>query len=290
MRDTRLIVARGTGVPASGRKRTWPLRWRRWILESPTQKHWFRKWERRRRARFSRSRALPNFAYLLSFPRSGSHLVRYVIESVTGYPTLGAREGFTPSNTILWIDTPIYVKVPIKMASRSAIAIKRHRMNKTDINSAPIVAVIRRPDQAIVSHVGLDFAMNNVQESVNDFVALCQTVDAWPSQTSLHWYEDMTSSDSTTFRAATSRLLDSLSVVEYGTALDNFLNNRDAHNRRALASLERPPQSDAFAWDEPRVRAVTQEIISRLTEASGSSPTLSEIVTRYFGGHQSRSS
>jgi hypothetical protein len=215
-------------------------------------------------------------------------LVRYVIESVAGYPTLGAREGFTPSNTSLWIDTPIYFTVPITMVGRSAIAIKRHRMFKSDVKSAPIVAIIRRPDQAIVSHVGLDSAMNNVQESVNDFIALCQTVDAWPSPTSLHWYEDMTSSDSTTFRAATSRLLDALSLVDYGTALDNFLNNREAHNRWALASLKRPPQSDSIPWDEPRVRALTQELITRLTEASGSSPTLSEIVTHYFGEHQSR--
>ncbi len=288
MRESTLVDARGTGIPGTGRPRKWPIRWRKWILSSRPRKRLYRKWEIAHRARTQRPRVVPSFRYLLSFPRSGNHLVRYIIESVTGYPTLGAREGFEPRHTNLWIDTPINVKVPIKMASRRAIAIKRHEMQSTDHHSAPLIAIVRRPDHAIISHVGLEFARQNSAQVVDDFAALCRSVDEWPSQTSLHWFEDFTSSDTETFREAASHLLRALGVSHFDQPLRQFIANREAHNRRAFSSLERPSRSVAIKWNNPDVREVSDELSLRLHAVSASSPTLRAVMERYFGETRSK--
>ena len=288
MRECTLVDARGTGIPGTGRPRTWNIRWRKWILSSRPRKRVFRKWEIAHRARTHRPRVLPTFRNLLSFPRSGNHLVRYIIESVTGYPTLGAREGFEPRHTNLWIDTPISVKVPMKMASREAIAIKRHEMQSTDHNSAPLIAIVRRPDHAIISHVGLDFARKNSARVVDDFTALCRSVDEWPSHTSLHWFEDFTSPDTETFREAVCHLLHSLGVCHFDQPLRQFVANREAHNRRAFASLERPSRSVAMEWNDSDVREVSDVLSRRLQELSATSPTLRVITQRYFGETRSK--
>jgi len=283
MAESGLVDARGTGVPRKGRPRRWPLTWRKWVLSSRPRKRLFRKWERWHRARTQKPYVLPSFRYLLSFPRSGSHLVRYIIESVTGYPTLGAREGFLPRHTNIWTDTPIHVKVPVTLASNRAIAIKRHWMLDTDETSAPIVAIVRRPDEAIISHVGVEFARENASKVVDDFVVLCRSVDEWPSHTSLHWFEEFTSSDPETFRKAFARLLQDLGVANFNEPLDRFVDHRDQHNERAFATLERPAQSAAIPWGEPHVRHVADDLRSRLQEASDTSPTLRTITERYFG-------
>jgi hypothetical protein len=188
-----------------------------------------------------------------------------------------------PRHTNFWIDTPIHVKVPLKMASNRAIAIKRHEMQSTDVTSAPIVAIVRRPDEAIISHVGVEFARANATKIVDDFVGLCQSVDEWPSHTSLHWFEEFTSSDPETFRNSVAHLLQELGVANFDTPLDRFVDYRELHNKRAFATLERPSQSAAISWDAPDVRRVTDELRSRLLEASVMSPTLRTITERYFG-------
>lgn len=282
MRETTFVDARGTGIPGNGRPRTWSIRWRKWVLSSQHRKRVFRKWERAHRGRTQTPRVLPTFGYLLSFPRSGNHLVRYIIESITGYPTLGAREGFLASHTNLWIDTPIHVKVPIKMASNHAIAIKRHEMESTDDTSAPILAIVRRPDLAIVSHVGVEFAGANMAQVVDDFVALCQSVDRWPSHTSLHWFEEFTSPDPETFHKAATHLLQALGVGSFDEPLARFADYREVHNKRAMATLERPSRSAAILWDEPGVSRVTDELRLCLKKASVTSPTLRTITERYF--------
>ena len=288
MPESVFLDARGTGIPSKGTPRTWPIKWRKWILSSRPRKRLFRKWERWHRARTQTPRVLPSFRYLLSFPRSGNHLVRYIIESITGYPTLGAREGFMPRHTNFWIDTPIHVKVPIKVASNRAIAIKRHEMQSTDETSSPLVAIVRRPDVAIVSHVGVDFARENAAQVVDDFVALCRSVDEWPSDTSLHWFEEFTSPDTETFRKAVTHLLQALGVANFEEPLDRFVEYRDVHIKRAFAALERPSQSIVISWDEPDVRHVTDNLRLRLQEASVTSPTLRTITGRYFGETRSK--
>ncbi len=94
---------------------------------------------------------------LLSYPRSGNHLVRYLIEYLTERPTLGVI-GSEP-------DTPIYQREGVKLLNNNALekaspeVIKYHFA--TDIVSYSekypldtLIFILRDPVEAYASHIG----------------------------------------------------------------------------------------------------------------------------------------
>ncbi len=186
-----LIVARGVGLPGRGGARLFPLAWRRFILANATRKALFKGLERPVRKTASLPSLVPGYGFLLSFPRSGNHWVRYIIESISGYSTLGARQGVGPGNSTLWVDTPIRMKVSIPGVRRTAVVMKRHHVRQPDSRTAPLVFLVRRPHQAIISHRlnGLS-SPRILTEATARFIELCATVDSWKGTTTVLYFED----------------------------------------------------------------------------------------------------
>jgi hypothetical protein len=279
----RSIRARGTGLPGRGGPRRWPSRWRRWIRRSTWRTAAFRRIERFLRSWGVGYRTTDPYAFLLSYPRSGNHLIRYVIESVSGYPTWGASAGRGRKFTSRSPDTAIHLKVPLKMSSRRAIVIKRHVLHRSDDRRMSVLLLVRRPDQAIVSHLGERRLDANLAEFTQRFIDMCVSVDGWPATTSIHFLEDFTQESSEGFHRAAESLLSDIHLTRLSVPLSRFTANRTEHFARALWSLERRPQSAKVDWESTRIRQACEEILAMLNSSRTLSPTLNVILTHYFG-------
>ncbi len=89
---------------------------------------------------------------LLSYPRSGNHLLRYLLEASFNRPTLGAfdHERFVVPRGIH--DLPIFLKVDsLRIHNRQPVAVKRHSLRPGD-RFSEIVFLVRDPVEAILSH------------------------------------------------------------------------------------------------------------------------------------------
>jgi hypothetical protein len=123
------------------RKSSNPSRTRQWVLK-----------ELLRRAI---SRNQPRIATMfLSYPRSGNHLVRFVVESCSGRPTLGFRDHenfFVPK---CLHDNPIFLRDPnVHIKDPRPILVKRHT---PDFQPERLLFLVRNPVTAILSHLGRD--------------------------------------------------------------------------------------------------------------------------------------
>jgi hypothetical protein len=166
--------------------------------------------------------------------------VRYVLESISGYSTLGDREGAGPRHTGLWTDTPIRVKISMPGVRRTAIAIKRHHIRRGDSTTAPLVFLVRRPHLAIVSHHSARLnELDAIAAAAAEFVDLCITVDTWLGPTKVIFYEDFIADDKPIVGAAVEGLMAGFKVVSFAAQLRTFLNHLEHHRARSYLSLER---------------------------------------------------
>jgi len=86
---------------------------------------------------------------IASFPRSGNHLVRYIIEYITDRPTLGDGDDKW-SRTV---DGPILKRIDenYKYSNNTPIAVKRHVIKEIDKGSKAIF-IFRNPVECIIKH------------------------------------------------------------------------------------------------------------------------------------------
>lgn len=100
----------------------------------------------------------PSCWHILSYPRSGNHAVRTIIERYTGRPTLGC-----PGNQVQ--DKPIFLREKnkriglIKITDQRPIGRKSHYpremlFHDAHEDGAGIILITRDPVKAIVSHLG----------------------------------------------------------------------------------------------------------------------------------------
>ena len=92
--------------------------------------------------------------YLVSFPRSGNHAVRYAIERLSRRPTLGANdhERLVPPQGLH--DLPLFLRDPLlDPLAAEPVLVKRHRLRSFDVVDK-LVYLRRDPVEAILSHTG----------------------------------------------------------------------------------------------------------------------------------------
>jgi len=91
-------------------------------------------------------------SYLVSYPRSGNHAVRYAIERLAARPTLGANdyEGYSVPRGML--DLPLFLRDPtIQISDLRPILVKRHRLRNVS-GVKKLIYLHRDPVEAILSH------------------------------------------------------------------------------------------------------------------------------------------
>ena len=181
-------------------------------------------------------------AVLLSYPRSGNHLLRFLVESVTRRPTLGAIDHERLPTPVGLHDLPIYLRVRgLSVTKPSPILVKRHSLLPDDSFQKTIL-LVREPIEAILSHLkhesDEDFE-KKVHREVSDFTENLRAYNFLPAAAKLTVdYSELT----------TDPLASVQNVVSFLGHSDPLLplRIRLAINKRtgAYKSLKRPHERD----------------------------------------------
>jgi hypothetical protein len=181
--------------------------------------------------------AYPQAWHIASYPRSGNHLVRAVLEAYTGRPT----EGCPGSKH----DTPIHTKAPnasglIQITSDQPVGYKSHTLQEIhqrdrQFHPTPLgfILVTRDPVAAIVSHTvrslsnkrkypWLNSRRKNlvVQKNINDYLSLVHRFAATQCAPKIHIkFEDLLNPK--TSQITTTSLLHAVGIELQGPALND---------------------------------------------------------------------
>lgn len=140
------------------------------------------------RQEVARRRALEPDHYcktvLLSYPRSGNHLVRFLVESVSRRPTLSAMDIESSILPLGLHDRPAFLKTDgIRVSNPQPILIKRHNILAND-QFEKMIFLRRDPVEAVLSHLKHEpdegFSEKAVQE-VALYNELIGHFDAFPA-------------------------------------------------------------------------------------------------------------
>lgn len=171
---------------------------------------------------------------LLSYPRSGNHLVRFVVEYCSGRPTLGFRdhENFCIPQSLH--DNPIFLRdVRIQIKDLRPILIKRHN---PDFRPKKLLFLVRNPVIAILSHLGRDLneiPENELLREANLFMENCNFYRDFPGDNKMLFsLEDILNSPVPQL----SRLLEFLAIENFSEDLSGLESNLDM----AQTVLQRP--------------------------------------------------
>ena len=175
---------------------------------------------------------------LLSYPRSGNHLLRFLVEYATRRPTLGAIDAETSPIPLGLHDLPIFLRVKgMRAANPLPILVKRHSLFP-DESFAKTILLVREPIEAILSHLKHDSDEDfekNVHREVAIFAENLRVFDLEPSVSKLRVeYSQLTTDPGAALHAVLS-FLDASTLTSRARAKAAVL-------KRSLAytSLERP--------------------------------------------------
>lgn len=270
------IKVQGAGVPGEVSKKKFPTLWRFWIRKVNPLFVVARGFEKLFRSVIwagGRNHSI-NHVYLLSFPRSGNHWTRYILETITGYPTVGSGDGFHAKDSSLsYTGIPLSKKVSIKAVSREPIAVKRHIIKGHDSKNIPVVFLIRNPIHAIVSHSQPQNAnfFDNIDRNIKIFLNICDTLDNWDMPIKFVFFEELITDDSAILNSSISELLDFIGIVDYEEILHDFVGHIDVHKEISKLLLTRKPVSGSIDWcdgDTLRAESIIKAEFSRLSERS----------------------
>jgi hypothetical protein len=120
---------------------------------------------------------------LLSYPRSGNHLVRFFIELLTETPTMGCKENKN--------DTPIYQNtfpVPIPFCiGRYDTSDVYHKYHTPPPEATELLFILRNPKEVLLRHSMYQYN----QELYDSYFELIQYYDAFQGKKILFYYEDI---------------------------------------------------------------------------------------------------
>lgn len=104
---------------------------------------------------------------IASFPRSGNHLVRYLVEFLTNRPTIGEGNELWAND----IDGPILKRIDIKHKYKNdnPIAVKRHIIREED-KSKKMIYVFRNPCEAILRHALHSYSLDYILNPENSYL------------------------------------------------------------------------------------------------------------------------
>ena len=124
--------------------------------------------------------------YLISFPRSGNHLVRFFIELLTERPTRGCSGN---SN-----DVPIHMnifteKVPFNITNNDFVFEKYHNVppTPTPTSNNKIILILRNPQEVLIRQLGCQINI----AGYNNYFKLIDYFLAHTGQKLLLFYEDI---------------------------------------------------------------------------------------------------
>jgi len=200
---------------------------------------------------------------IASYPRSGNHLVRYLVEYLTGRPTLGCRDN--PD------DIPIYQQGSPALAHVGGPAIAEkvhylHELNRVEVVTGAIL-VCRDPTEALLSHVGTRKGFKflyrrKIKQAARYYYDLIVAIDESTYPKLAISFDDLTSRD----RAVTERLLDDLIGFLGSDVLPERAKslrlNFDEMRNQARSTLERPATTSSATHHREKADAASLQIVT----------------------------
>ncbi|PJE37204.1 hypothetical protein CVM52_07955 [Pseudooceanicola lipolyticus] len=212
--------------------------------------------------------------HVASYPRSGNHLVRALLEYATQRPTMGCPGASR--------DTPIHSRNPnqqarlIVISEAEPIAYKSHFTNQIqqhehDHRIDRFLLITRDPVEAIASHLARDFGKRlivterhiriAVERELNAYLSLLYAYRAYPDERRYHIrFEDLTGADDRSLEAANSLLRAARVPLMQ-------LDEAEWQRVRAIAKNSQSSLSPSKQVVRDRIRAAVAERIS-LAEAA----------------------
>ena len=203
---------------------------------------------------------------IASFPRSGNHLIRFLIEYLTGRPTLGCPD--QPADRPLFQNEFPGRPDILSHVRGEPVGQKVHFRNnvKAIEASAAIggrVLIRRDPIEAIASHCGgIRFSSIALYKSIRRYAALERDYQRWPEPKVALSYERLITTDRNAFLGEVDKLLPLLGDVD-GDRLTHLRDNF-RHLRNVCAKMKAPTwrgvrsnrQARFYSSDVSKVRRV----------------------------------
>jgi len=185
--------------------------------------------------------------YLLSYPRSGNHWVRYIIEWFSGRPTSGDIQVSIGDDRLIEDDSiylnpddgPINTRCDMPPCTGIPIVKKRHSIRIGDKKNLPLILLIRDYKESVLRQLTLkntsDFSLENpaVIQQLDLYLNLIRTYNSWYSDKIVINYIDIKNPN----EEIISRLLKFINVDINSKKIDQFLNNIDFHKSNAFSTL-----------------------------------------------------
>ncbi len=174
--------------------------------------------------------------YLLSFPRSGNHWVRYILEYFSGRPTIGDGQTEMRTDWTGIVDSPIFIRVPELNVNSQAlpIAFKRHFINEDNSDkNIPVIIILRNYKEVFMRSmqehmVGWEEPLNTLA-IVQKYMNLINEFELCKTKKLVIYYEDL-------MQYPEENIKKILKFCKLSTdKLYNFLENYDKHTKSVLS-------------------------------------------------------
>jgi len=149
--------------------------------------------------------------YLLSYPRSGNHWVRFIIEWLSGMPTLGSGDDL-PIHKILEKEGGSHLNHV--NGKKEFVVEKAHFSGKVNDRDKGLILLLRNPKECIIRHT-----QKLHKKDIDWYMDLLSLYDSWPSKKMVIYYEDLINSPELTLQNLTTFL-----NIEEGR-VNKFLDN-----------------------------------------------------------------
>lgn len=208
---------------------------------------------------------------ILSYPRSGNHWVRYIVEWATGRPTLGAGDGEHWRDRRNRLDVPIHQLADLPHVAGRPIAKKRHLVNDWDSRSADLVFILRNYKECVTRHLEtMEVPPDHprADDQLRRYLAALRQYDEWRSRKLLLPYADLVENPTDPVRKLLGFLGEDVDKADqFGADIDRHRTNAmrtlktasGSGGRRAVHHLHKLEPAIRQQWDL-RVRELAPDL------------------------------
>lgn len=219
---------------------------------------------------------------LASFPRSGNHWVRYIIEFFSKRPTVGCGGKKWSTED----DGPLFEKLG-KVGyykELKPIVKKRHYIQKEDIDKN-LILIIRDPLECIVRQ-GLKgnfpkFTNIMIPKLSTEYCDLIRQFDTWKKKKCLIYYEDLLLNINSIIK----KVLEFLDIQKYN--IKDLTDNLDYHKKISInyyvntAKSPSHTKGNTISHHINRIDNATQELLTNKIKTTLSMPLYNKYLKRY---------
>lgn len=186
--------------------------------------------------------------FLMSYPRSGSNWLRYCIEYLTKYPTVGPLHKKTKLNQ------PFGSRCKIGVGLEKEYILFRAHVTNRVTRKKPVILLLRNYKECIPRHALLPVNPNKkdviraFNEDLIKYTSLIKEYDTWQSKKTLVYYEDLILSPDTELK----KVLDFFGMPH--TFLESFLNEYDKHRKTSVEQYSKFVQKSQTKGDKNLLR------------------------------------